>query len=270
VCAGETGVFRACARFLHEDTMAQGVRFGVLPGLSLAGLPAEQVRADLRALAFGWMDVIAARSGKPRWAEKTGVATFHVETLERWLGDSVRYVAMLRHGLDTACSLVELAQRSGGYLEELHAYLRSDPRPIRAMVRAWVDTTNAVVDLAQRRPDVLVVRYEDLVRQPNVELAQLFAGLGETWDPEWLAHALTRPGTPGLGDWKTWERTAIDARSVERWRALDPATISDLTPLANPALERAGYAPVDVHPTPDADRRVALAHRLAALKTEGT
>lgn len=268
-CPGETTVFRAFARLLQTEQLAQGVQYGLVPGLELAGVPPEQVHADLRTLAMGWLDQVARRAGKPCWAEKSAVTAFHVPSLEAWLGSSVRYVILLREGLDTASSLVELAQRTDGYLEELHTYQRADPRILRAMIRAWADATQALLDLAERRPEIPVVRYEALVQHPQEVLGTMFAALGEDWQPEWLAAAMTRQGTPGLGDWKTWTRGQIDASSVGRSRHVDAATLRELAPVADPVLRRAGYA--EIQPTPGGDdpRRVALAHHLAGLRVRG-
>ena len=119
-CPGETHLFRACARFLESERGAEGMEIGVLAGLGHAGFPEHEVLESLRRLAFGFHEQHARRQGKARWAEKSAFDCFHVEAIERLCQDQVRYVVLLRHGLDVVCSLEEFTARSQGYLHELH------------------------------------------------------------------------------------------------------------------------------------------------------
>lgn len=122
-CPPETVLLTAAARFLHEQPLDQGVRFGVFTGLATAGFPRDEVLRRVRELVFGFHREHAARAGKRLWAEKTAVDAFHVPAIEELCGEHVRYVGVLRHGLDVALSMKDLTERSGGALPELQAYL---------------------------------------------------------------------------------------------------------------------------------------------------
>ena len=44
--------------------------------------------------------------------------------IEELCGDHAYFLCVIRHGLDVACSLQELSEKNGGYLRELHDYVR--------------------------------------------------------------------------------------------------------------------------------------------------
>ena len=177
-CPPETTLLSACARFLHEQPLDNGVQFGVLEGLCQAGFPEDVVLDRLRAFALAFYADHAKAAGKPRWAEKTAADVFHLPAIERLLGPRVRYLCVVRHGLDAAVSLADLTAKSGGYLAEIHPYVQREHRPLVAFTNAWIDATTAVLDLVERRPDdAILLRYEDLVADPLTALDPVFAHL---------------------------------------------------------------------------------------------
>ena len=271
-CPGETNVFTACGRFLRSERIAEDVRIGVVEGLGYAGFPADEVLRRLRDLAFSFHRDYAARQGKPRWASKTAFDAFYLREIERLCSGHVAFVCLQRHGLDVACSLQELCERNGGYLHELHEYVRQYPMVLEAFARVWVDLTQALLDfVARHADDALLIRYEDLVRDPDATMDRVLRFLGDTWDPAWTQRALADREQLGLGDWKTYGRTAVDAASVGRWRKLSPSTIHRLAEICNPTLERSGYPPAPTGAPPDPERsrrRYELGLLVQRLKTQ--
>lgn len=268
-CPPETYLLSAAARFLHEERFAAGLRIGVLSGLAFAGFEEAEVLDRLRAFTFGFLDDHARAQGKPRWAEKTAFDAFHLPAIERLCRGHVRFLCIQRHGLDVACSLAELVDKTGGYVQELHAYLQRDPEPLAALARAWVDTAERVDEMVRRDSLALDLRYEDLVQRPQEVVRRVLEFLDEPYDETLLSRALAEPGRLGFGDWKTYGRTAIDTSSVDRWKALPSATVSRLAALCNPTLERLGYAPVPHDDDPsdeDARQRYAMGLRLQQLR----
>lgn len=264
----ETCVLSASARFLDEQRLMSGAEFGVLGGLRMAGFDDDEVLRRLRELAFSFFADYAAAQGKPLWASKTATDVFHLPAIERLCGDRVRYIGMVRHGLDTVCSMQELVARVGGYFDELHAYVQREHRPLIAMARAWVDATSALLDLAARRPEQAhLVRYEDLVGDPEPTLDALAAFLELPRPEGWAADVLQPPSSAGFGDWKTWETRALHSRSIGRHRELDVAARSALLEVVGPTLEAAGYGahepPLDAA---GARRRAERAMQLAVLR----
>ncbi len=270
-CPPETYVLSGAARFLHEETFAQGLRIGALFGLGYAGFEEPEVLARLRSFAFGFFEDHAAKAGKSRWAEKTAFDAFHVPAIRRICSGHVKFVCLHRHGLDVAASIAELVDKTGGYVEELHGYVTRYPQPLEAYARAWVDTAGAIEDLAKaEKADALSIRYERLADDPEMVLQQVLEFVGEPWDEGIVERALGSTQQVGFGDWKTYARGKVDTRSVARWKSLPAATQAMLAEICNPTLRRLGYEPVSTGDETDEDarRRYELGLLLGRLKKE--
>jgi len=255
-CPPETYALSAAARFLHEESFAEGLRIGVLLGLSYSGFSEEEVLTRLRGFVFSFFEEHAAREGKPRWAEKTAFNAFHLPAIRKLCGDQVRYVCIQRHGLDVVLSLEELVKKTGGYVEELHDYLRRYPEPYEAFAQAWIDCAGAIQDLIDGDERALGLRYEELVADPEQALRRILEHIGEPWEEGLVERALGEAKSVGFGDWKTYARPAIDRSSVERWRKLPRATLRRLADRCNQTLKRLGYEEVTVaSPESEADAR---------------
>jgi protein-tyrosine sulfotransferase len=269
-CPPETYVLRGAARFLHEESFAQGLKIGALVGLGYAGFEDTQVLARLRRFAFGFFEEHAAKAGKARWAEKTAFDAFHVAPIRRLCEGHVKFICLHRHGLDVAASIAELSDKTGGYVEELHRYVTRYPQPLEAFAHAWVDTANAIEDLADQDSDTLSIRYERLSEDPKSVLAEVLAFVGESYDEGMLERALGSSENVGFGDWKTYARAKVDTRSVARWKSLPRAAQVMLAEVCNPTLKRLGYEAVSTLDENDEDarRRYELGLLLGRLKKE--
>ena len=269
-CPGETNVFTACGRFLRSERIAAGVRIGVLDGLSYAGFAQEDVLARLRELAFSFHREYAQRHGKSRWASKTAFDAFYLEELEALCGAQVHFICIQRHGLDVACSLQELSDKNGGYLRELHDYVIRYPMILEAFAHVWVDLAQAIHAFAHRHPqNALLVRYEDLTGDTDATMARIMTFVGEEWNAALTEQALEKRSDLGLGDWKTYARTAIDWSSVDRWKKLPRDTVSRLGAICNPTLSLCGYEPIVLDSEGSADtarRRYEVGLLLQGLK----
>jgi len=252
-CPGETFLLTSAARFLRSDTVADGIDYGVLGGLTAAGIPREQALAALREFVTGLFRRIAERAGKPRWASKTAIDSFYLAEIEPLMSGHARFVCIVRHGLDTALSLKDLCDANEVYIREIHEYVVRHPRPLVAFAHLWADVTGSLLDFAERhRDDALLLRYEDLVARPAAELDRLaaFVGVGQG---SLSVDALRQDAPSGLGDWKTYGKAAMDEASVGRWRGLGAASLHLLAPVVNPVLARAGYETIAAGAAPDAD-----------------
>lgn len=241
-CPGENYLFGAAARFLRRDPTLQGVSMDVVTGLAYAGFDEAEVLGRLRRLVFGFHEDYAKAQGKPRWATKSAADGFYLEDIERLCGDDVRYVCLVRHGLDVCVSVQDLTNENGAYLAELHDYVRRWPRPMEAFAHAWVDIAEGLRTLAERRPrSALLVRYEDLVADPPATMARIFGFLDEPTDPGLIERAMADRESVGLGDWRTYRTDQVQKASVERWRKLPKPAFTLLAPIVNPTLLALGY-----------------------------
>ena len=272
-CPGETNVFTAFGRFLRSERIGEDVRVGVLEGLGYAGFASSDVLRRLRTLAFAFHQEYAESQGKPRWASKTAFDAFYLDEIEQLCGEHVQFLCIKRHGLDVACSIQELCDKNGGYLQELHNYIIRYPRPLEAFAHVWVDLTQAIDTFVKRHPEnTLVVSYENLIERTDATMERIMAFLAEEWNPAWVERALHKHTGIGLGDWKTYSKHAVDPSSVGRWRQLSRDTISRLGSICNPTLRESGYDPVDIVEERSADearRRYEVGLLLQRLKKSG-
>ncbi len=269
-CPPETYVLSGAARFLHEETFAQGLRIGAMVGLGYAGFEEDEVLGRLRRFAFGFFEEHAGKAGKARWAEKTAFDAFHVPAIRKLCQGHVKFICLHRHGLDVACSIAELVEKTGGYVEELHRYVTRYPQPYEAYARAWVDTTTAIEDLAQDEDGAMSIRYERLAADPQAVLREVLTFVDEPWDEGIVERALGSTSSVGFGDWKTYARAKVDTQSVERWKKLPRAVQTMLAEICNPTLKRLGYetVPTDDDDDEDARRRYELGLLLGRLKKD--
>lgn len=260
-CPPETNLLSACGRFLRE-TGGEGPPLGVLPGLALCGIPEAEVLAELRRMVFALHARLAG--GKPVWVEKSGFDIFYLDAIERLLAGHCRFVLLRRHPLDVIVSVRELVDRTGHYMPELREHLLRHDSPYEAFAAAWIDRAAALDAFAARNAAAcLALRYEDLVADPAATFGRVAAFLGVA--PA-ASDGLAAGSRIGLGDWKVFDRPAIDAASVGRWRqALPRQTAARLIPRLAPWMEALGY-PVPKPPrAPDREealRQYALARRL--------
>jgi hypothetical protein len=271
ICApGETFLFRAASRFLESEEIAFGIDYGVFGGLKPLGFTEDRILDGIRGLAFGFYEELARSAGKRRWAAKTAVDSFYAAAIERICAGHARFVCVLRHGLDVACSLKEFSDELEGYIAELRPYVQRYPRPLEAFAHAWVDVTTALLALVERNPrSAISLRYEDLVAAPAVTLARLFAFLGEDWDEDLLRRAFDEKEVVGLGDWKTYATKGLKGDSIERWRRLPEETATRLAPIVNSTLVAAGYPAIEASrqlSNDDAMRRYELAMMFKAAR----
>ena len=272
-CPPETNVLSAAARFLREEAFAGGVSMGVLSGLSFAGIDEQVVVARLRQLVFGLLQDICRQSRKKRWAEKTAFNIFHLDQIEQLCLGPCRFLCLVRHPLDVVCSLKELTDKMEMYVAELHRYIRQYPAPLEAFAHAWVDMHARLRRFVNDHPDdCLLLKYEDLVHDPAEALQRVLDFLGEPADvPTILSQALHETAALGLGDWKTYERRAIDTTSVGRWRHLSPSTLHQLVNILAAEMELAGYPPIAAASPPQAEgarRQYALGLLVTHMRSE--
>lgn len=244
-CPGETNILAACARFLHAETIVEGLDIGVLSGLQFAGFDEESVLAALREFAFGFHREYARRQGKRRWACKSALDVYYLDVIDTLCGANAHFLCVQRHGLDVAVSVKDLCEANEAYLSEIHAYIKRYPRPLEAFCHAWVDATRAMRAFVERHPENAVfVKYEDLVADPAAVTRTIAEFVGVEWTPEWIARAMQGAASVGLGDWKTYGKGVIDAASIGRWRSLSEDTISLMGRICNETLVACGYPPV--------------------------
>ncbi len=128
---------------------------------------------DLRMHDFyaGMFERFAASQGKHRWGDKTPWHAWHLRDLGRVFPDAV-FIAMVRQPGAVASSVSERFRQTWG-----------------GAVTHWVNTTTEQVQRGIELGDrLLLVRYEDLVTDPETTLREVFGWLDEPWSDRLLEH----------------------------------------------------------------------------------
>ena len=205
-------------------------------GLEALGVYREEAVANIRAFVLNYFERFLYREGKARWADKTpGYVEFCPEILEV-LGD-VRFVFLLRHGMDVANSMQD--RPWFGLIEP-----EGPPDPVRrleAAARWWIKANDSFEAFRSKHPSLChVVRYEDLTTKPEPVIRGVLEFLGEPWEPAILNYQAFPHSGGGDHDTATRDRIAPNSGNYRTWPAEHQRVIGEL--LA-PHLKRYGYTP---------------------------
>lgn len=204
--------------------------------------PADEVAALVHTPGFGgvasaFMTWWARSQGKPRWGEKTPHhSLLWRDTLAAWSDALV--VIIERDPRDVALSWKEA--RFGGDHVSPFAAAWKGYQAAAEEVRSALDS-DRWIDL----------RYEDLVDQPEAELARVMNFLGESYYPSQLAFHDTKD------EWRTDSRNAahlrqpVSAKSVGRWRTrLSTREVGLVEHIVGDVMTGRGYAPSSTAASP--------------------
>jgi hypothetical protein len=181
----------------------------------------------------------AELSGKSRWGDKSLHTEHYAERVFREY-PAARIVHMVRDPRDRYASV---RRRHGQELSR-----------VGAATGRWLSSTRAARRNAQRDPDrYLLVRYEDLVADPEGTMRRVCVFVGLEYDPAMLAmegapEHRDGGGNSSFGDVDT---KSISTRAVGRYReVLSPSELWFIQTMARADLAATGYVPVPVDFTP--------------------
>jgi hypothetical protein len=231
-----------------HDNIAIGEETGFAAGLSAArtipgwryggewstriGWERAELDEQLRALYTGLFERHATAQGKKRWGDKTPFHSWHMTDLAEVFPDA-QFVAIVRHPAGVVASLVK----------RFHY-------PVPQAAAYWTATNIEVlrhgVELGDDR--FVLVRYEDLIGEPEPVLRELTNWLGEAWTDDLLRHeqVQTAKGAPRLVDGSTSTRAPIDPARATSWRhTLSPADLDVVRTATGGVAALLGYRPDD-------------------------
>jgi hypothetical protein len=226
------------------------VREWALPGGPPAragriGAPAYRAALEAPFLAY------AELHGKSRWADKTPYYVGELDLVKRVFPEA-RIVNLVRDGRDVALSLLRVP---------------FGPSNVWAAARQWraaVDAGDAGED--RYGEDVLTIRYEDLVADPEPVVKRVCAFCEIAYRPEMLAVEESAAGRLAAGQegWFTELYAGIGTRSVGKWRTqMTPAQRAVFAAEAGEALRRHGYEVPDAGEPPRVPAAAYAAHNWA-------
>jgi Sulfotransferase family len=208
---------------------------------------AEPVAAGLRRSLEPVMAAYLDRTGKRRFCDKSLGAAKHAGLISQVWPDS-RFICLYRHPMDVISSGLEASPWGlTGY--GFNSYVSSPPdNNVAALARYWLGQTTAILAAEERFEDrCLPLRYEDLVTDPEGEMARLFKFIHVDPAPGIAAAGLGgRQQLFGPADYKIWATSKISAESVGRGWSLPVRLIPDqLLTRVNEMAGLLGYVPVD-------------------------
>jgi hypothetical protein len=175
------------------------------------------VAEGLRRSLDPMMTTYLRRRGKRRYCDKSLGAAQHAGLLLK-IWPEARFICLYRHPMDVIASGIE-ASPWGLTSYGFEPYIGSPPdNNVAALARYWLDYTTSIVAAEEHFTDrCLPVRYEDLVTDPDGQIARIFDFIGATPAPGIVARCFG-PGHQrfGPGDYKIWNTSGVSADSVGR------------------------------------------------------
>jgi hypothetical protein len=194
------------------------------------GLSEDQMYAEVAGFYSRLFSAYAASRGKARWGDKTPFHVWHLELAQR-LYPNATVVGITRHPAAVVTSL-----------------RRRFLRPTAASMRHWIRSNRQLLYDAERLGESCVLlRYEDLVTDPETVMRALLDRLGEPWSDAVLAHHEVQPAAESTGFTRT--DRAVDPGRVSEWEAFLPSRVrATVAQRTAPWAGFLGYDPA--RPTP--------------------
>lgn len=175
------------------------------------------------------LETYAANAGKDFVAEKSPIHLLHVPILAQWY-PRARFLLLVRDGRDCVLSLLKAPWAHDGVMRHSAEWRRRMRR-----ARWLLDTP---------RPNLHVVRYEDLVAAPDREIRRVMGLLGLAFEADQLSPSTASSAVP---DWETdWKSKAYDLPDPNRgsaWkREAAPKTLRAMESVMRDELVAWGYA----------------------------
>ena len=203
---------------------------------------AEGLRRSLDPMMTSYL----RRRGKRRFCDKSLGAAQHAGLLLRIWPDA-RFICLYRHPMDVIASGIE-ASPWGLTSYGFEPYIGSPPdNNVAALARYWLDYTTSIVAAEERFADrCLPVRYEDLVTDPDGQIARILEFIGATPAPGIVARSFGPEHQRfGPGDYKIWNTGRVTADSVGRGWTMPAGKIpAALLARVNELADVLGYLPV--------------------------
>ncbi|MGN6474854.1 MAG: sulfotransferase family protein, partial [Mycobacteriales bacterium] len=194
------------------------------------GLSEDQLYAELAKFYGGLFSGYAAARGKQRWGDKTPFHVWHLDLALRMFPEA-QVIGIVRHPAAVVSSMRRRFRRS-----------------VNAGIPHWRRSNRQLIHAGARLGDRFVLlRYEDLVTDPEPTMRALLERLGEPWSDAVLAHHQVQPVAESTGFTRT--DRAIDTASIAEWESqLTKAELNRVVDRTGQLAEFLGYDPR--RPTP--------------------
>lgn len=167
-------------------------------------LTEEQMHEQVAAFYGGLFSSYAAARGKSRWGDKTPFHVWHLDLAMTLFPDAI-VIGIVRHPGAVVASL-----------------RRRFMRKTAAATTHWIRSNRQLLHEAERLGErCVLLRYEDLVRDPETVMRALLDRIGEPWSSDVLAHHEVQPASESTGFTRT--DRPVDASGITEWESQLPA-----------------------------------------------
>lgn len=233
-------------KFSLADINISDVQFEEIAALvdeALAGAPPD----EMHKLAFDVvMSKLAEMSGKSRWLEKTPQHVFFLDTIFGMWPDA-RVINLVRDPRAAIAS--RKIRRTGEWYKKRIAdnpqgtdqHTNFDPLLDSYL---WKSSIHAALDAQKRHPDqILTVRYEDLVAEPETYVRRICEFTGLAYSPDMLQIGWINSATHTSGQ----QSQGISKAAVDKWRTvLSPEEVFVCQQALRTEMAEFGYEPIAV------------------------
>lgn len=169
---------------------------------------------------------------KQRWADKNPENVLYLDKWHQILHGEMIFVFVVRNPLDSLASLNEI-----GFKKTVPARFEEKVSLLQEFYRT------AMVYSDELGGETIIVKYEDMVSNPEQVLKTLFSSLGETFEPEILCRFNQQERRSGIEDFKVKESERVYSSSVSRWKSdLTEQQIDYCQKNLSGIFERFGYS----------------------------
>jgi protein-tyrosine sulfotransferase len=215
-------------------------RTNVEVNAEFTGVEPKSVRNAFAKLLMDVLQERARRHGRCVVADKTPANVIAFKALHALCPEAI-LVHVVRDGRDVVASLlkrnwVDPAKNAP------YPYTRSAVEAARLWVQ-MVDAGRTAAQAPSLKRRLILIKYEDLVRDPQTALSPLLDRVGEAWDDKMLEFSHRELDLVGLElDSKKEIASPPNARSVGKWRkSLSARQLKEITPLIEPTMTALGY-----------------------------
>ena len=214
------------------------------------GLTEDQLTKALAGFYGDLFSAYAASRGKQRWGDKTPFHIWHLELATRMFPDA-QVVGIVRHPIGSANSM-----------------RRRFRRPIKAGITHWRRANRQLLHAGAQLGDRFVLlRYEDLVTDPERTMRALLEWAGEPWSDAVLAHHEVQPSAESTGF--TRSDRPVDTTSLAEWEEhVTGAALDRAVARTGKLAEFLGYDPRRGTPAAALGGPLLSGTRLAARKRD--
>jgi protein-tyrosine sulfotransferase len=204
------------------------------------------VQSGVRHFINAFMALHTKRAGKPRWIDKSPNYYRILPFLDELFQEDILYLFLVRHPLDSVCSLQEFFTYSSKYSfdPEVARIVNNFGNDKYGCAKYWVDVYERIAVFMGSVPNrSRVVKYEDLVRSPSGVMSEVISFLGEDPALLHLQNAFDNKTNlvGGPQDHKILGTDRVHTKSIDRWKRLPIIEARAIWDLGKLTALRFGY-----------------------------